>query len=385
MKGRREFEAKFGPLGDEGSSSESYKDHNGGGRKSSGGVKRKESKSRRDCDRTLSEESEVTVGEEDEERVRAPKKRMLQDKTRRRRNEKGISSRGPDGAETGRTTRPLGKPKDPPKYDGRGRWKDFIGQFEVIRKHNGWHDAEAAFQLFTSCHGDALAVLSANEISSDGTCYTELVKAMEQEFGPRECQEKYFMEVARREQQPGETLRDLGVEIKRLTMMAHPRTDKVERDRIAREHFKRAITDPRLREELFRTHPETLSEAIAKVEVAESFFDTENKKGRGRPTIYSREAVEVSAASSAGTMDELTAQMTAMTLQMNKIVQEVQSIKGLGIEPGKESRNTGYTMDRSTVECFNCHKFGHLAKNCRMRRAQSLPRVQNTSVVRCYR
>ena len=99
-----------------------------------------------------------------------------------------------------------------------------------------------------------------------------------------------FLEVGRREQQPGESLHDLGLEIKRLTTLAHPRTDKVERDRIAREHFKRAITDPKLKEELFRARPETLSDAIAKAEIVESLYMSEQNKVRSRIGTCRREA-----------------------------------------------------------------------------------------------
>jgi hypothetical protein len=35
--------------------------------------------------------------------------------------------------------------------------------------------------------------------------YTELKQALEQEFGPRECEEKYFLEANCREQKPGES------------------------------------------------------------------------------------------------------------------------------------------------------------------------------------
>ncbi len=89
------------------------------------------------------------------------------------------------------------KAKEPPKFDGKMRFKDFLIQFEAIRKFNQWTDDEAVFQLFMSCQGDALAVLSANDVNPDGMTYHELVDVMKQEFGPRECEEKYFMELLR--------------------------------------------------------------------------------------------------------------------------------------------------------------------------------------------
>ena len=216
-----------------------------------------------------------------------------------------------------------------PKFDGRGRVKDFLLQFDTIRKYNKWTDKDATFYLFTACQGDALAVLSANDISPDDMSYSDLVEVMRQEFGPRECEEKYFLEVGRHEQQPGESLHDLGLEIKRLTTLAHPRTDKVERDRIAREHFKRAIADPKLKEELFRARPETLSDAIVKAEIAESFYTSEQNKVRSRIGTCRREAEGAigTLLSSQDDQDKVKEQIDGTTEKMTTFGHDDQHIK----------------------------------------------------------
>ena len=73
--------------------------------------------------------------------------------------------------------------------------------------------------------------LTANEIQPDDLNFTELDAIMTREFGLRECAENYFLELSWRDQQPSENLW-------RLTMLAYPKTDKKERDRVARENFK---------------------------------------------------------------------------------------------------------------------------------------------------
>ena len=170
----------------------------------------------------------------------------------------------------------------PPVFTSKGPWKDFYLQFEACRRFNKWSDSESAIRLYTSCQGGALSVLSVNDVSPGDLTYEEMVTMMENEFGPRQCIENYFMELNHREQMPGESLHDLGKDIKRLVALAHPRTDKVEKDRIAREHYKRAVADPDLRKELFRAAPETLDAAIKKAEVVESFCKSELSRRRSR-------------------------------------------------------------------------------------------------------
>ena len=174
-------------------------------------------------------------------------------------------------------------------YDGKTPWKDFLVHFEACKEYNGWSDKEATYQLFTCCQGSALAALSVNDVNPKEMCYEELVGLMSKEFGPRECSENYFQELSKREQKPGEGLYGLAQDIKRLTALAYPRTERKERDRIAREHFKNAIGDSELRKELFRSRPNTLEDAVQSALAVESFYRVERAKGRGR-LAYSRAA-----------------------------------------------------------------------------------------------
>ena len=116
--------------------------------------------------------------------------------------------------------------------------------------------------------------------------YRSLVRMLAKEFGPRECPENYFQELSKREQKSGESLYNLGQDIKRLTALACPRTDRVERDRIAREYFKQAVADSDIRKELFRSRPETLEDAVHAAQSIESFYRAEKNRGRNRLYVY---------------------------------------------------------------------------------------------------
>ena len=145
---------------------------------------------------------------------------------------------------------PPRREKRPLSFDATGPWKDFYLHFEACKLYNMWTDEEAALQLFTCCQGEALSVLSVHDLDPRSVTYREMVELMSKTFGPRECLEFYFGEL-RREQRPGESLHSLGQNILRLVTLTYPKLEKVERDKIATEHFKQAVGSPELRKRNF--------------------------------------------------------------------------------------------------------------------------------------
>ncbi len=177
----------------------------------------------------------------------------------------------------------------PPKYDGKTGLKEFLFQFDVCRKHNKWTDDEAAYQLLMACTGDALTALTINDVASEDHSLEELIDVLEQEFESKECAESHFLRLTRREQKPGEGLQELGKDIKKLVKLAYPTASKEERERTAKEYFKKAIGDCEVRKDVFRSRPTTLDEAISVALESESFYRMDAEKRRSNlPRNYTR-------------------------------------------------------------------------------------------------
>ena len=245
------------------------------------------------------------------------------------------------------------KPKEPVKFDGRIPWEDFINQFEACARFNGWTEREACFQLYTSCIGDALTVLTVNEIKPEEISYNELRRFLAQEYGPRECAESYFQELHRREQRPEESITQLGQAIRKLTTLAHPRTSKEERDDLAKVCFQNAIADPDVRKDVFRARPLTLNEAIRAALESESYYRAERNRKRSRSPSYVR---PLSTERSGRDDSEVMTYLKAFGERLEKLVQS-----SMAREETKRQESLPKTRPR---RCYTCNQEGHFARDC---------------------
>jgi len=180
----------------------------------------------------------------------------------------------------------------PPKFSGKGSFRNFATQFGSCSQHNGWSDVEAGYQLFSCCQDEALDHLNVSEVSPPTTSYARMMEILQQEFGPRERPEHYYLALGLLEQKPGGSLRELSKEIKRLVALAHPEATPEYRDYIATLQFRRSVTDPEVLKELHRSIPKTLSDAVVVAESIESFYKSQQSRGRGKHVSYSRMASE---------------------------------------------------------------------------------------------
>ena len=237
--------------------------------------------------------------------------------------------------------------RKPPKYDGTTPLKDFMLQFDVCRSHNKWQDNESSYQLLMCCTGAALAALSMNDATVEDS-FQDLKNILSQELESKECPESYFLMLTRREQQPGETLNQLGQDIKRLVKLAYPQACKDERDRTAKEYFKKAIADSEVRKDVFRSRPKTLDEALSTALESESFYRMDSEKKRNRP----------------------------ITSGYSRVVQSEDSKPQAQCfycaEAGHFKRDCPvWKRAQLNMRCYGCNGYGHVRRDCRNASGQS--------------
>ena len=214
------------------------------------------------------------------------------------------------------------------------------------------------------CSGEALAALSINEVNPEEFTFDGLVKILEQELDSKECAESYFLMLTRREQRVGESLQELGKDIRKLVKLAYPNASKEERERTAKEYFKKAIADSDIKKDVFRGRPSTLDAAISIALESESFYKMDMEKKRARNyNIRSMQSTQA--------QDELDTGPANTTPGM---------LCYYCGESGHRKKECPVKQKaQKAMRCYTCNRFGHTSRFCRQRE-QIPPQEQSPSV-----
>ncbi len=199
-----------------------------------------------------------------------------------RRNRAQVPSSSSDSENDGVTRQGKSSMK-PQRYSGKTVFADFLSQFEACVDYNGWSAKEAAFQLFNHCDNDALSSLTNDGLHPKVSSYTDMVEVLEREFGPRECKSSYILELNQVRQNAGESARELGNRIKRLTALAFRGKDegtKATREEMALNCFTLALRRKDVRDAVFGAEFGTLKQAIDKAEYLESYHKRDDELSR---------------------------------------------------------------------------------------------------------
>ncbi len=98
--------------------------------------------------------------------------------------------------------------KRPSVYDGRSSCKDYLVQFEMVARLNGWDESMMAMELATNITGDARAVLADLDFESRHR-YPKLERALLNRFEPDNQSETFRSELRGRFRKDSETLPEL--------------------------------------------------------------------------------------------------------------------------------------------------------------------------------
>ena len=130
-----------------------------------------------------------------------------------------------------------------PKFDGTGSFETSLAQFPNCAVYNQWTDAEKLVYLRGSLEKDAGQILW--DYSAEATnSLKEMVKVHKERFGEAYQADKYRMKVKNRRRQPGEMLRSLHSDIRRLVTLALREFDRKAREAMACDYFIDALNDP---------------------------------------------------------------------------------------------------------------------------------------------
>ena len=227
----------------------------------------------------------------------------------------------------------------PDRYDGSTPWLEYQAHFEFCADINGWGDEESALYLAAKLKGPAQKVLG------DRRCrrgYAELTGMLSRSFGPGQHSEMYLAELRNRRRKVGETIQEMGLDIRRLGQLAYPEMDEEARDRLARMHFRDALDNQEIRVAIFQARPSTLEEAIEIATELDSYMEVEkNRAGKvSRP------------------------QARVVISQDDEIRQLREELAKLRSGQGSGGRQNFRGRDLSEVTCYGCGQKGHYRREC---------------------
>lgn len=106
-------------------------------------------------------------------------------------------------------------------YDGTGRLKEYLEQFELVAQAYNWTNGEKVMVLATNLRGKACSVLEAKEKVSSLT-FEGLSEKLQQRYGEKLEARTYSTLFFNRRQKFNETISVFGTEIERLAELAYP-------------------------------------------------------------------------------------------------------------------------------------------------------------------
>jgi hypothetical protein len=265
---------------------------------------------------------------------------------------------------------PVRKEKEPDKFDGRSvEWKDFIVHFEQVSSWNKWSYHEQGQQLIMCLRGEAQKLLGDLSVEQRSD-YVSLKSILTKRFNPQELVIAHRCEFRSRRRKFGESPSDFGYSLRRLGCLAFPDMTYKDREINVLEQFINGIGNSAIHDHVIFHHPQSLEAAIS--------LATEFEAVKGTQVNVSK-PVRVEGVNTVQSKSDNGSQNQADSLQykhqqdsplesknLNELFKTLESCiaklsKSINRTNRGGKRNSG---NMSYIECYNCHKFGHIAKDC---------------------
>ena len=266
-------------------------------------------------------------------------------------------------------TLPVRKEKDPDKFDGRTvEWKDFIVHFEQVSLWNKWSYLEMGQQLVMCLRGEAQKLLGDLDIELRSD-YSSLKSILTKRFNPEELVIAHRCEFRSRKRKTGESPSDYGYSLRRLGCLAFPGMTYKDREINVLEQFINGIGNSAIHDHVIFHHPQSLEAAISLAIEFEAVKGPQlslNKPTRSDTVNVVNSNVNTTCSSSQ--VDSLQHKQDSQIESTNfhELFKSLEScVKKLSKKINRKDKwRKPYSERNSSIECYNCHQLGHIARVC---------------------
>ena len=240
-------------------------------------------------------------------------------------------------------------------FDGRASWESFIHPFEAMVEACRWDDSERLFR-FKNSFRDHAAEYAFRQLGSDElSSYDRLKSAMSTRFQEKRSTSSYLAELENRKFiKEKESLAEYVAAIKRLVFKGYPTADSETRETINLRHFLKGLLDSQAALLIGMQDPKTIDQAREMLDNYSSIREDVKGGMRVRSVDTNKEDyVTESRLRDFGRdlKSDICKKIDQLANQMN---------------PKNQNRGQpAYRRSKTDVECYNCHRTGHYARECK--------------------
>ena len=131
---------------------------------------------------------------------------------------------------------------DARRYNGKEDVEEYLLQFQLTARRNGWDENEKAAAILCALDGPARGILTEfdDPVSAN---FADIKKALLRRFGPTQLLEVHEQSLSQLRLAKGQNIRELTHEVQRLTKLAYPDVTGNTRDRLTVKHLLNALPD----------------------------------------------------------------------------------------------------------------------------------------------
>lgn len=264
------------------------------------------------------------------------------------------------------------------------QFKQFLVKFEMTAVYNRWPHSDWILHLPLCLEGDALEVAMEAMGGVEGNIsYENLVEALRKRFDPAERMLQYRSELRHRNRRQNESPEEYGAAVRRVFGMAYPNIPRDASEELLIDKYLEGLGDQELRKHTSLQEPKTLDEAITKVAqyeaVTKEVQDVRPKKPLPMPRQVNQISHQNKEINNNTEMSELMSMMSSLKNEVMEMKTKLTKLENTSVsnqkpravirpwQPTSPRRNNEFSQVPQDVECYRCHKKGHMARYCEER------------------